>query len=649
MSTSSDVPEADAERWWELYCNRWVWARRAVASIRGDLPGMEELTDTRDLTHVMVVGDTQSGKTTLLLRLMGADQVRASQVLRGGEETGNAATAAPTRYRWSSDPRLWMLVRGAERSEQLLDAEAIREVLAGYRAADGRLSWTPAERPLEIGIPTDLAVEDVPRDLRVLDLPGLFARQPEEKAAAAAMVDRFSPVMDLIVLVSPVDKVSDAMKDSTIARNPHLRGWAKDPARFRLVLTYGYSNGTTRERHLDPLAAAGAGCPDAAAVLQAIRADLATEVAESLRWMRDAPQADELSQLIFPLEFGLSWRGLCDSSPAVAAVARPVNDVALSLLASTITARSGEDAGHRNIPEIIGRTRRVVQERQADRREEDRCHRAALRAARAEAKRAQARLDVAKEELALARRWCDQLAAAADDLGSRALCPEWGSDPVMNGPSVRGQQLGDCGALYIAGQQLWHRWQRKVSRQVEDSPFPAVAPLSEQGVSDQYRQAVDCCGECTESALRRFFGDHQAPEYCFGRMRSARETVTVWVRRQLVHVARRTVGREQAARIPPAEKVLAAARRAVNSATREADARQEALAAWRAAEEVVEKAEERTMAAAGSVIARLSEENQRYVMQLCRAIVEAPPQDRGYLAVASLQALKELGRVRSGS
>lgn len=132
--------------WHDLDQNRWAWSKEAIVRLRAELRGIDEAIEHTDLAHVMVIGDSQVGKTSLLLRLLGVtDPVAAEQAaapLRGGRNRGESATAVPIRYQWSGDQDSWSLVHGAERQTEWLSSVALEAKLASFRTGEGdHLQW----------------------------------------------------------------------------------------------------------------------------------------------------------------------------------------------------------------------------------------------------------------------------------------------------------------------------------------------------------------------------------------------------------------------------------------------------------------------------------------------------------------------------
>ncbi len=138
--------------------------------------------------YVVVFGQTQVGKTTLILDMMGVvpDAIaRVSSVLRGGRESGRSATATTMEYCRSPDER-WGL-RQHDRMRWMTTDDEMTHALGELRASmeAGQLAVT---RPCLVFIPKSCFGDD-PAQLvvRMLDLPGDQPANPVEQAHVKAM------------------------------------------------------------------------------------------------------------------------------------------------------------------------------------------------------------------------------------------------------------------------------------------------------------------------------------------------------------------------------------------------------------------------------------------------------------------------------
>ncbi len=142
------------ELWYQLHRDRVTWSDQAAAWLTRQVFAESPTDDLSQVAQAMVVGATQSGKTTLLLRLLGVDDQgdapAASKVLRGGRDDGYSATAFPIRYRWSDEDDEWAF-RADGAPERWLADDEMRGELAALRQA--AYHWEPSHGPVEIGFP----------------------------------------------------------------------------------------------------------------------------------------------------------------------------------------------------------------------------------------------------------------------------------------------------------------------------------------------------------------------------------------------------------------------------------------------------------------------------------------------------------------
>lgn len=617
-----------------LVARRWDWKDRAVAWLHQEVFGDEGPLPDTGATNVMVVGDTQAGKTTLLIRLLGVTDPQAvagiESVLRAGRAKGNSATAAPIRYRWSSDHDAWMLVVGDDPPLWLADGE-MAAAFARLRAAGGsRLTWDLNARPLEIGLPARLAAERDRRELRVLDLPGVFAASAPERDAAHALVTRFAPLMSVILLVEKVDNIT-GLEDAAIRDNPHLRGWMRDPQRFRVVLTSAFKDRTVKKR------ARRASSPEAA--IERIRDYLAADIASTIA----GAGAATLAPAVYPVDLGDSWNDLLRADPDYAARMEPARDRVLTDLAASLETAADEDALHLAAPQLAIRIADQIHARAEARRAElaaREADRDALGAELAETEGAVGRAAAARDEkLATLRRY----RAVRQELGRRPVPYRRPAKPPMTGPEVREHQDAERRAWIAAAHDLWRD---VLGAHGRPSRLPERAPLDEAALRRAYDAAVGCCGQCRVAPFFDFKG-LPAPDHCYTRMSGASDAVAKAVHGQLRDAAKPTVARceEEAAQAEQYHSAALRVRDDVAGRLAGLDAR---IAEQRHQHDVATARDELNLATARTLRAMLSRENQSFVEELAREADLLPPSERGWPALAAMQAVLDLNRMLEG-
>jgi hypothetical protein len=626
--------------WPDLDRDRWTWAASARAELRAGLTGLADPDNVASMAHVMLVGDTNSGKTTVLLWLLGVSDgavEQTAEVLRAGRESGRSATATPVRYSWSGRPDKWLLKQGKEqkdRTPRWVTAEELMERLADYRSPSGeQIRWSVGDPPLEIGIPDGMAGSAPRPALRILDMPGLYAASRQEDKVARDLVSRYAPSMSVIVLVQAAHHVANAMQDPAITGNHHLACWHSDPARFRIVLTRAFSAASS---HNQLKAEFGGTRWDPRAVAAWLRAHVTAQLTQSAEVTAGQ---DGLEKIVFPVDVGETRKDIASGDPGYAANVLPANDLLLAELCGTLEDRASEDGLYLSAPNLERHILSVVQQKKDERQQ---------RRDRLAGERTAAQEQVTEAESTLNRLLDRRDQVASETAGIRAdtatlkaskLAVRRPAKPEMKGLAVRESQKDDRSALVQAAGDLWDAWRAPaVSHR-----FPAALPPDfEHRLRARYDDIVGCCGECSNFLPARW--TRGRPDHCYAKMTAAIEDMRSWITAELMAHIEPAVSqadrrlREAGTRCDRAERLLATCRQALSAAVAAYDQAQ------REAEQE-QQDDEKDCAIARQVLAVHSRHNECYVRELARRTQTATPDERGWLAVAALRAVYDLDRM----
>ncbi|GGN96490.1 hypothetical protein GCM10011579_098010 [Streptomyces albiflavescens] len=622
---------------------RWSWSAEAAAWLRARLRGVDEALEQSDLAHVMVLGDSQVGKTTLLLRLFGVTDpeaaTEAAVPLRAGRGRGRSATPVPIRYQWSGDPDHWSLAyddpgdeSGAHRGTAWLTSGQLEKRLRSFRtgATGDRLRWESRARPLEIGLPGRFAGPERRTDLRVFDLPGLHSAGAEEQEAAKALLAVYAPVVDHVVFVVSADQFAEMVRDPAITENPFLLGWGEQAHRFSLVFTRAFSGDSVR-RHLQAvLGEPGSPCWTRDRIVAAVQEHYADQLLVS-----ELPSVAPSG--LFPVEIGESWKELLDSDPDYAEAVAPVCDDLLRRLTDTVARYSDPDRRHLAASEIAARVEIVV--RDNVRRREQALNAAAQAWRRAKRAHTQALAFVhrAREAAKAARQRTEALRKRLERLAEWPVVYVRPDAPEMKGNLVRAKQEEERAAWTEAARRAWTDWRETT----EEPEVPRQPPhdLSTR-IREKYDELCRCCHLCER--WKRFVGD--TPDHCYGRMTGVGTRMPAWIRTTL-----REHADSATARLAKAE---ADTERQCAVASRYADHTAEALARAvaelddlleQATEEQVEDAANLTVAR--SVRAVHSQRNETYVHRLLGRAAQSDGDERSWLVLAALRGIHDLNRM----
>ncbi len=227
--------------WLHKFRQRHTWAKRAydrfVAEMDPELIG--DFTRPERIT-VVVYGMSQVGKTTLILDLLGICQEAlpsVSHVLRGMQPMGKSSTASPIRYGRSPD-NLWYIgkktlgLSNEEATEYFGDIR--KQVMSGSSTSSSILNiYIPGKFFQD----NDKQVLNL--DLRLIDIPGIHARNKHEQNEARRIAERYVTSADLILLIGRADDLG-FLHPKKLNFEP-LNDWMLQPSRFRIVLTYSFS------------------------------------------------------------------------------------------------------------------------------------------------------------------------------------------------------------------------------------------------------------------------------------------------------------------------------------------------------------------------------------------------------------------------
>lgn len=245
-------------RWEDTFRRRLDWAYDARERFVSDFdPAFRQFTQTgrgKGDAFVALYGNTQVGKTTLILKLLG---IRTDEdgryfreiedVLRAGRKEGVSSTSTAIIYLRSDDDFFHLVQSNGEREENL-DAARLKAALHDVRQTVERrpgelLHHAPADEQapfnLFVKIPGRYFEDDASQTaVNIIDLPGLGGDRAE-KEHLEYIFDRNLPLSTIVVFVLHLNEKGRTLRD---ARHEHIRRWRHMPEAFRVVTTFTISN-----------------------------------------------------------------------------------------------------------------------------------------------------------------------------------------------------------------------------------------------------------------------------------------------------------------------------------------------------------------------------------------------------------------------
>lgn len=239
--------------WPEIHAHRLGWALRArdelVSRIQDEeIRWLYEAASSESAgssARVAVIGPTQVGKTTVILRLLRLTEegeAIVGRVLRGGRKQGQSASASAAVYKASPDDA-FRYQESVNHEEEALSEVEIKERLGDLRrrVEAGTFSTTDA---VHIGFPARYFSDAALEGLRIIDLPGLDSKSQEERYLTEDLLDRYLPHATLALLVERADNLT-SLGYLTV---PGVgEGWLSFPQRYAVILTRAVAAASVQE------------------------------------------------------------------------------------------------------------------------------------------------------------------------------------------------------------------------------------------------------------------------------------------------------------------------------------------------------------------------------------------------------------------
>jgi len=457
---------------------RWAWLDRALDEMVGQLPPalQGDFAIPTGRPRVVTCGNTQVGKTTLVLSLLGCrpDAMPDLEViLRAGRTPGQSATAGPLHYVWVDGPD-WCVGAGRDVGGQVPD-EDVASVLA---AARQRVEQGIALELLTIGLPTKYRAEDRSYAASVTDLPGLHTRSAQEGAAAVRLLSHFAPRADVVIVALRADDLGCLQQGRRLRDlvSAHML-----PARrFRLVLTHAAQ---VTPRTAGPWKRGESG------LLDSYREQFAT-----FDYQDDAAMQAVLADQLYLFDLGSNRPTTPDAAPVLAAVDDSTKALLRSLDAAAVSSTRRLTSAESVI--IVSRFR----ERQEQQAKDRLVHaQAALAANREELREVRDAATAARGEHESAQAKRAQLLAARvpQVRGNLVVARDGGS-----GTQVRRARAQTGDSLLQASERAWRAWVEMLpARHQPRVAWKRIAAEIERYFHEPSDTSLLCCGRCDGSWL----------------------------------------------------------------------------------------------------------------------------------------------------
>ena len=199
---------------------------------------------------VMIYGNSQVGKTTLILSMIGIKNEFFREVhdtLRAGILRGNSSTSTAIIYAKSNNQQygfsLVKLNHVSDKEIEYFDRGGMVNRLKKMRH-EVETNRAKADDILYIYIPCHYFTDDAEKyNISIIDMPGVESRNYKESSHVENLMTRYIPAASVCIIVCRSNNIQ-SLENITL---PNGIDWKRMSHRFIVVLTYAYSAGTVKK------------------------------------------------------------------------------------------------------------------------------------------------------------------------------------------------------------------------------------------------------------------------------------------------------------------------------------------------------------------------------------------------------------------
>ena len=232
-----------------LLGRREEWQNNTISEMQEKLnshPAGRYLVADYKKSLVVVYGNSQIGKTSLILNMMGIlpeFQRDVYTVLRANQEYGDSSTVTAIIYRVSSCDDYGISFSDEDQKEiTFFDGESMIRRLSSLR--EDVENGVPEERILYIFVPQCYFSRNVleKASFSIMDLPGINSRNELEKEHVNSIVSRYMSMATVKMIVTK----GDAIQDLASIEVPEGIDWRAFPNKYFIVVTMAFSQGSVK-------------------------------------------------------------------------------------------------------------------------------------------------------------------------------------------------------------------------------------------------------------------------------------------------------------------------------------------------------------------------------------------------------------------
>ena len=317
------VPKDLLDKLASKYSHRLNWAHDGKDNFYDSLKNPDIKRQIEGLKNfrsdIIVYGKAQSGKTTLILKLLNIStkyESKLHSILRASRPVGSSSSIAAMIYSpstfeddffyWKYDDELY---------EKVLSESEVSNTIINIREKIRRNNYSDSNI-IHLKIPKKYFGTNFDNKnlLKIIDLPGIDGSDLFEEKYVRSLFLRYVPEASLILLVSVVNSRSTLLHPIIDMAN-----WWDVPFKYRLVLTRSASNASIRKKYLSVHTNSNIRFSESAYMDYYVNS-----VAESLEIKKIKFDVKLLRSILYPIDCGTSWNELASSFPKYYKKVQPV-------------------------------------------------------------------------------------------------------------------------------------------------------------------------------------------------------------------------------------------------------------------------------------------------------------------------------------
>ncbi len=317
----------------DIHNRKWIEAARSEHRALIDSKFFSSIIgESGTQPFVTVMGPTQGGKTTLILRLMGLEEdkfIKAYETIRAGRPEGSKSTPCPTIYRISNDNRYLIRVTHKDKEKSNkdkknpCDEKEAHDTLCKYYE-QGVFS---ANKILNISIPRDYFNIEGGFEPVLIDLPG-FDGYGDDKKAVTEMYEEWITRANCVLLVAYAEHMSKLNELDNGDFPWVVRAWKELPHLFKIVLTAYSKNQTV----INYWKSHKLSYESLNKQIKSILEDPARGIYDCPAWLWDSSNEGS----VFAFDYGKYWFSLVEKDAHITKEIEPILDKHLCFLRKAI-------------------------------------------------------------------------------------------------------------------------------------------------------------------------------------------------------------------------------------------------------------------------------------------------------------------------